>query len=101
MDPSFRWDDDRTFLGLAGAILLSIEVPCAQPLTTFIAALLSSRNTVTRRMRIVERDQTMPICRGTLSPGNGKRTSFSPSGHGLAQSGTSETPSPRSTITAL
>ena len=30
-------------------------------LMTFIASVLSSKNTVTSRMRMVERDHTMPI----------------------------------------
>ncbi len=51
--------------------------------------------------RTEARDQTIPIRRGSDACGKGMRTSFRPSGQGRAQSGTSDTPSPRSTMTAI
>jgi len=49
----------------------------------------------------VERVHNTPTRRGSAARGNGSRTTRNPSGQGRAQSGTSETPRPRSTMTAI
>ena len=50
---------------------------------------------------MVERVHSTPTRRGSAARGSGSRTTRSPSGQGRAQSGTSDTPRPRSTITAM
>src|SRR5690606_21300362 len=61
----------------------------------------SSRSAATARARTLLFDHTRPILRVSLASGRCSRARRRPSGQGGSQSGTSDTPRPRSTITAI